>query len=143
MGKVNSMNLVSTTVLTFDNQTLVVPNSKIWGDVIRNVTAQTMRRVDLSFGLSHDTNVVQAEELFASILHEHPKVLDQPAAVIVVNKLTDSAIEFAVRPWANREDYWDVYWDLTREITLRLEREGITLGAPRRVVQLNRESDGS
>jgi small conductance mechanosensitive channel len=36
---------------------LVVPNSRIWGDVIRNVTSQKFRRVDLSFGLAHDTEV--------------------------------------------------------------------------------------
>ncbi|KZY88471.1 hypothetical protein A3742_26235, partial [Oleiphilus sp. HI0071] len=46
-GIVSKLSLVSTTVLTFDNQSLVIPNSKIWGDVIRNVTAQTTRRVDL------------------------------------------------------------------------------------------------
>lgn len=45
-GLVKKMNLVSTTILTFDNQTLVVPNSKIWGDVIKNVTAQNERRID-------------------------------------------------------------------------------------------------
>ncbi len=52
-GLVKKMNLVSTTILTLDNQTLVVPNSKIWGDVIKNVTAQKERRVDLEFGLGH------------------------------------------------------------------------------------------
>ncbi len=46
-GKVDKMSLVSTTVLTIDNQTLVVPNKKIWGEVIKNVTAQDIRRVDI------------------------------------------------------------------------------------------------
>jgi small conductance mechanosensitive channel len=137
------MNLVSTTFLTFDNQTLVVPNSKIWGDVIRNFTAQTIRRVDLSFGLAHDTDVIRAEELFAAILSEQPKVLDEPAAIIKLHKLTDSAIEFAVRPWVKREDYWDVYWDLMREVKLRLDAEGIQLAVPRREVQLSREASGT
>ena len=50
-GKVRNMNLVSTTILTFDNQKLVVPNSKIWGDVIRNVNAEPTRRVDMTFGI--------------------------------------------------------------------------------------------
>jgi small conductance mechanosensitive channel len=52
-GRVSHMNLVSTTVLTVDNQTLVVPNGKIWGDVIKNVTAQKSRRVDMLFGISY------------------------------------------------------------------------------------------
>jgi small-conductance mechanosensitive channel len=54
---------------------------------------------------------------------------------------SDSAIEFVMRPWANREDYWEVYWDLTQEVTLRLDREEIKLGVPRQDVLLSREPD--
>ena len=50
-GLVKKMTLVSTTIVTFDNQTLVIPNSKIWGDVIKNVTHQRVRRVDMEFGI--------------------------------------------------------------------------------------------
>jgi len=139
-GKVHSMSLVSTTILTFDNQTLVVPNSKIWGDVIRNVTAQDIRRVDLEFGLSHAVDVAHAEEVLASVLREHAKVLDDPEPLVKVHKLTDSATQFVVRPWVKREDYWQVYWDLTREAKLRLDREKIPLGIRRHEVQLHGES---
>jgi small conductance mechanosensitive channel len=139
-GTVHGMSLVSTTILTFDNQTLVVPNSKIWGDVIRNVTAQDIRRVDLEFGLSHSVDVARAEEVLASILREHPKVLEDPEPLVKVHKLTDSTTQFVVRPWVKREDYWQVYWELTREAKLRLDREKIPLGIPRHEVQLHGES---
>ena len=139
-GTVHSMSLVSTTILTFDNQTLVVPNSKIWGDVIRNVTAQEIRRVDLEFGLSHSVDVARAEEVLASVLREHPKVLEDPEPLVKVHKLTDSTTQFVVRPWVKREDYWQVYWDLTREAKLRLDREKIPLGIPRHEVQLHGDS---
>jgi len=133
-GKVNHMNLVSTTVLTFDNQTLVVPNSKIWNDVIQNVTAQDTRRVDLSFGLSHDVDVPKVEALFAAILREHEAVLEDPAPVVKVHALTDSAVEFIVRPWCRTEDYWDLHWDLNRAVKLALDREAIAFGVPRREI---------
>jgi small conductance mechanosensitive channel len=139
-GKVHGMSLVSTTILTFDNQTLVVPNSKIWGDVIRNVTAQHIRRVDLEFGLSHEVDVARAEEVLAAIVSEHPQVLDEPEPLIKVDKLTDSATQFVVRPWVRREDYWQVYWDLTRAVKLRLDREKIPLGVPRHDVRLHSEA---
>ena len=73
-GTVDGMSLVSTTILTFDNQTMVVPNSKIWGDVIRNVMARDIRRVDLEFGFSHAVDVARAEKVLASILSEHPQI---------------------------------------------------------------------
>jgi small conductance mechanosensitive channel len=139
-GNVDSMSLVSTTILTFDNQTLVIPNSKIWGDVIRNVTAQDIRRVDLEFGFSHTLDVVRTEEVLASILSEHAKVLEDPEPLVKVHKLTDLTTRIVVRPWVKREDYWEVYWDLTREAKLRLAREGIPLGLPLHAVQLLGES---
>jgi small conductance mechanosensitive channel len=139
-GKVDGMSLVSTTILTFDNQTLVVPNSKIWGDVIRNVTAQDIRRVDLEFGFSHALDIARAEEVLASILSAHPKVLEDPEPLVKIHKLTDLATRIVVRPWVKREDYWEVYWDLTREAKLRLDRAGTPVGLPRLAVQLPEES---
>jgi small conductance mechanosensitive channel len=139
-GQVDSMSLVSTTILTFDNQTLVVPNSKIWGDVIRNVTARDIRRVDLEFGFSHAVDVSRAEEILASILSEHSKVLEDPEPLVKIHKLTDFTTRIVVRPWVKREDYWEVYWDLTREVKFRLDREGIPLGLTSLAAQLLRES---
>jgi len=139
-GNVDGMSLVSTTILTFDNQTLVVPNSKIWGDVIRNVTARDTRRVDLEFGFPHTLDVVRTEEVLVSILSEHAKVLEDPKPLVKIHKLTDLTTRIVVRPWVKREDYWEVYWDLTREAKLRLAREGIPLGLDPRAVQLPGES---
>lgn len=48
-GTVHQMNLVSTTIFSFDNQRLIIPNNKIWGDIIKNVTSQETRRVDFEF----------------------------------------------------------------------------------------------
>jgi small conductance mechanosensitive channel len=136
MGKVSAMSLVSTTILTFDNQTLVVPNNKIWGDVIRNVTAQRVRRVDLVFGIGYESDIPHAEQVLHAIVKEHPMVLEDPEPVIKLHNLGDSSVDFIVRPWARTEDYWDVYWDITREVKLRLDREGISIPFPQRDVHL-------
>ena len=77
-GLVKKMSLVSTTITTFDNQTLVVPNSKIWGDVIKNVTAQRLRRVDLEFGIGYGDDIEFAERVLAEILEAHDMVLSKP-----------------------------------------------------------------
>jgi small conductance mechanosensitive channel len=129
-GTVRQMNLVSTTILTVDNQTRIVPNGKIWGDVITNVTAQRNRRVDLVVGISYDDDIPRAEEVIHSILDEHPKVLKDPEAVVKVHELGDSSVNLVVRPWAQRDDYWDVHWDVTREVKLRFDREGICIPYP-------------
>jgi small conductance mechanosensitive channel len=135
-GKVDKMSLVSTTVLTIDNQTLVVPNKKIWGDVIKNVTAQRTRRVDLEFGISYGDDIEKAERILKEIVESHDKVLEEPAPNIRLHKLGDSSVNFVVRPWTKTPDYWEVYWDITREVKLRFDREGITIPFPQRDVHI-------
>ncbi len=139
-GKVSDMSLVSTTILTLDHQTLVVPNSKIWGDVIKNVTAQQVRRVDMVFGISYADDIPQTERVLHEIVSGHAKVLDDPAPIIKLHSLGESSVDFIVRPWAKTDDYWDVYWDITREVKMRFDTEGITIPFPQRDVHLFAES---
>jgi small conductance mechanosensitive channel len=138
-GLVKKMNLVSTTITTFDNQTLVVPNSKIWGDVIKNVTAQKLRRVDLEFGIGYGDDIEKAERVLGDIVSKHDMVLKKPETMIKLHTLADSSVNFVVRPWVKTEDYWDVYWDLTREVKLRFDREGISIPFPQRDVHIYNE----
>jgi small conductance mechanosensitive channel len=137
LGVVSEMSLVSTTIKTFDNQKLIVPNSKIWGDVIRNLTAETTRRVDLVFGISYGDDIAKAERLMMEEIEKHELVLEEPPPVIKVHALGDSSVNFVVRPWVKTEDYWAVFWDLTRNIKLRFDQEGITIPFPQRDVHLH------
>jgi len=136
-GKVNAMSMVSTSIMTIDNQTLIVPNGKIWGDVIKNVTGQQTRRVDMEFGISYSDDIPRTEKVLMQILAEHPKVLKEPAPVVRLHKLGESSVDFVVRPWVATEDYWDVYWDVTREVKMRFDREGISIPFPQRDVHLH------
>ena len=135
------MNLVSTTIVTLDNQTLVVPNSKIWGDLIKNVTAQTERRVDLEFGIGYDDDIDHAEQVLNEIVSAHEQILAEPNPVIKLHTLGDSSVNFIVRAWTKTGDYWDVYWDLTREVKQRFDREGISIPYPQRDVHLYAEKE--
>jgi small conductance mechanosensitive channel len=138
-GVVKKMSLVSTTIHTFDNQTLVVPNSKIWGDVIKNVTAQKVRRVDLGFGIGYGDDIEKAEAILHDIVKEHKLTLSSPEPIIKLHTLGDSAVNFVVRPWVRTADYWDVYWDITREVKMRFDREGVSIPFPQRDVHIYRE----
>lgn len=137
-GLVKKMNLVSTTITTFDNQTLVVPNSKIWGDVIKNVTAQNTRRVDLQFGIGYGDDIEKAEHVLRDIISGHELVLKSPEPIIKLHTLGDSSVNFVARPWVNTSDYWNVYWDVTREVKMRFDREGISIPFPQRDVHIYR-----
>jgi len=135
-GKVSSMSLVSTTILTFDNQKLIVPNNKIWGDVIRNKTSETTRRVDMVFGIGYADDISRAERVLQEIIRAHELVLEDPEPMIRLNELGDSSVDFIVRPWTKTEDYWTVYWDVTREVKSRFDEEGISIPFPQRDVHV-------
>ncbi|MGB5624119.1 MAG: mechanosensitive ion channel family protein [Woeseiaceae bacterium] len=126
-GKVDKMSLVNTIILTFDNQKLIVPNKQIWGDVIQNVTAQQVRRVDMTFSISYADDVEKAEQVLADIIEQHNLTLDEPKPAVKLHTLNASSVDFVVRPWVNSEDYWAVYWDITREVKMRFDREGISI----------------
>jgi len=135
-GTVHQMSLVNTTILTLDNQTIVVPNNKIWGDVIRNVTNQSTRRVDITFSVSYTDDIPKTERILAEIVNSHELILKEPEALIRLHELGDSSVNFIVRAWSKTENYWDVYWDLMRSVKLRFDEECISIPFPQRDVHL-------
>ncbi|MGD8609122.1 MAG: mechanosensitive ion channel [Myxococcales bacterium] len=136
LGKVDQMNLVSTMILTFDNQLLIVPNKQIWGGVIRNITHQETRRIDLTFGIGYSDDIPKAEKVLTEIVTSHEKVLKDPEPVIKLHELGESSVNFIARPWSKTSDYWDVYWDITREVKRRFDEEGISIPFPQRDVHI-------
>ncbi|HKO90884.1 MAG TPA: mechanosensitive ion channel family protein [Polyangiaceae bacterium] len=138
IGTVKAMTLVSTSVVTDDNQMLVVPNNKIWGGVIRNITNQRTRRVDLTFAAGYG-DALHAQKVLEGILAENPLVLKDPAPVVRLHELTDSLVKFVVRPWVKTADYWTVYWGVTQEVKQRFEAEGLSTPYPRRNVHIFQE----
>jgi small conductance mechanosensitive channel len=131
-GHVRHMSLVSTTVVTGDNQTLIIPNSAVWGGVIRNKTTQPNRRVDLTFGIGYGNDIEKAERALREVVAGLENVLKDPAPVIKLHQLADASVLFLVRVWTARTHYDAVIWDLTRAVKLRFDQDGITIPLPQR-----------
>jgi len=140
LGKVESMNLLSTQLRTPDNQFVIVPNNSVWGDVITNVTGITQRRVDMVFGIGYSDDVDKAQKILEEIVSEHELVLKEPEAIVKLHELADSSVNFVCRPWATPENYWDVYWDITREVKRRFDAEGISIPFPQSDVHIYQQS---
>jgi len=135
-GTVKEVSLVSTTLVTPDNQVTTVPNSSVWGSVITNVTVNETRRVDLVFGIAYDDDAEKAVKVMEEVVKAHPLVLEDPAPVIRMHELADSSVNFVCRPWTKTSDYWAVYWDLTQQVKRRFDEEGISIPFPQRDVHL-------
>ncbi len=135
-GFVDEMSVVSTKIRTFDNQIIVVPNSKIWGDVITNVSASEERRVDLVFGIAYSDNAAEAIDVLKDLVAQHALCLKTPEPEVFVGELGDNSVNIFCRPWSKSDDYWTVYWDLTGQAKERFDEEGISIPFPQRDVHL-------
>jgi len=136
-GKVDAMTIVSTTLRKPDNQKIVVPNNMIWGDIITNITGTSKRRVDLVFGIGYSDNIAKAQKILEDILAGHEFILKDPAPVVKVHELADSSVNFIVRPWVKTDNYWDVYWDITRAVKEHFDAEGVSIPFPQRDIHVH------
>jgi small conductance mechanosensitive channel len=139
-GTVVKMSLVSTTIKSFDNQKVVVPNSSIWGNVITNITGNDTRRVDMVFGIGYADDIAKTQGILEEIVNNHSLALKDPAPVVKLHELADSSVNFICRPWCKTSDYWNVYWDVTRAVKERFDKEGVSIPFPQRDVHLYKES---
>jgi len=140
IGKVESMNLLSTQLRTPDNQQVIVPNNSVWGDVIVNITGITQRRIDLVFGIGYNDDIDKAQTILEGIVSGHELVLKDPEPIVKLHELADSSVNFICRPWVKPEDYWNVYWDITREVKRRFDAEGVSIPFPQRDVHVYQEA---
>lgn len=136
-GKVREMSLVSTTLITGDNQVIVVPNSNVWGSIITNTNVSETRRVDMVFGIGYDDDEEVAAKILEEVVVGHPMVLKDPAPVVKLNELADSSVNFICRPWVKSENYWDVYWDVMARVKQRFDEAGISIPYPQQDVHMH------
>lgn len=135
-GTVRQVSIFYTRLDTADNQTVIVPNSKIMGDVIVNTTANETRRIDLVIGIGYDDDIEKARKAITRVV-EASKVLKEPKPLIAVDELADSSVNFVVRPWVKTSEYWDVRRDLIEKIKLALDEEGVNIPYPQTDVHLH------
>jgi small conductance mechanosensitive channel len=135
-GTVKEMGLANTTIVTFDNRRLMVPNRKIWGEVIENRSAELVRRVEIEVRIGYKEDLDRSLEILRDLLDKNERVLKKPEPLIFVSELADSWIEIAVRPWVRNEDWWPLLTELPRLVRLRFAEEGIEIPIPRREVTM-------
>jgi small conductance mechanosensitive channel len=137
LGKVKEVAIFSCLLATPDNVEVRVPNSEVFGKVIKNYTASGTRRVDLVVGVSYDDDLGVAVRTCMDVIAADSRVLSEPEPVVAVHEMADSSVNLVVRPWVNTPDYWNVRWDLTRALKESLESAGCTIPFPQRDVHLH------
>jgi small conductance mechanosensitive channel len=140
-GYVENIQIFTTQIRTFDNKTIIIPNSVITSGKITNYTAKEFRRVDLSIGISYGDNIKKAIDSLLEILNDHPKIIKNPAPFVGVKGYGDSSIDLTLRPWCKTEDYWDVFFDVNQKIKQQFDTKGISIPFPQRDIHLFEHKD--
>ena len=88
------------------------------------------------FGIGYSSSIQSAYDIIAGILKEDQRILDDPAPQIALAELADSSVNFVVRPWVKKEDYWGVKFDVTEKVKKRFDGAGIEIPFPQHSVHM-------
>jgi small conductance mechanosensitive channel len=129
-GNVEEVNLFTTNLQTFDNQQIIIPNSKIWGEKIINHSHHPVRGVDMKFNVAYEDDVEKARKVIQGVLDAHPHIKSDPAPFIEVETLSERSVEILVRPFTDGAHYFDVTYSVPEQIKAALGKAGFATPYP-------------
>ena len=142
-GSVQQIGMFSTILSTPDNVQITVPNSSIFGTIIKNYSANPTRRNDIVMGISYDDDIGVALRTIREVIDGDSRVLKEPAPLVAVGELADSSVNILVRPWCKAEDYWGLRYDLLRAFKEKLEAAGCSIPYPQSDVHVHQAQSSS
>lgn len=129
-GTVERIEMMYTTLRTFDNKEVVLPNMKLTSSTIVNYTAMKTRRLDLTYSVSYSTDLDQAKALLTRLCEEEEKIEKDPVPLIAVGEYGDSSIAIVVKVWCKIENYWDAYYAMQGRVKQEFDKVGIEIPFP-------------
>lgn len=141
-GTVIEIQLFYTKLVTIDNKTVILPNGNLSNTSLTNITQQDKRRIDITVGISYDSDIRLAKNVIEKVVAEEPKRLPEDKYDIFVDSLGDSSVNIGLHVWARMEDYWETRWRITENIKYALDENGIEIPFPQVAVTMNGEKSG-
>lgn len=126
-GTVTELGLFATRLRTPDGLFVFVPNSQLWEAAITNYTHETSRRFDLKVGIAYDADIAIARRTLLKLATTDERLEKDPAPIVYVDELGDSAVVMLLRVWVPTHLYWDVKFDLTEKTKLAFDMAGVEI----------------
>ncbi|SMY10288.1 mechanosensitive ion channel family protein [Flavimaricola marinus] len=134
VGTVKDITLNYTEVADLGNVKVVVPNSEVWGNTIKNYSAYETRRAEWTFGVGYGVNLAEAETVIREAILSDPRSHTDPEPFIQVNDLGSSSVDFLVRVWCASSDYFQYQADMKRKVKEALDAADIDIPFPTRTL---------
>lgn len=138
-GKVEKIDLFLTTLKTFDNKTITIPNGLINTSILINHSREEKRRVDCTFSIGYKNDISKAKEILANVCDVCPEILDEPKPVIGVANHGDSAVIMDVKVWCDNADYWSVKYFLEENVKIAFDEHDIEIPYPQMDVFIKKQ----
>lgn len=129
-GTVQSVQIFSTILTSADNKMIIVPNGSILNGTIVNYSRMPDRRVDMTFGISYDSDLKRAKNILLELLQTDPRVLKDRDVTVAVAALADSSVNLVARAWVHNSDYWGLFYDVQEKVKLAFDDAGIDIPFP-------------
>ena len=139
-GKVNDIQLFNTTLQSYDNKIIVIPNGVLSNNIIINYSRAKTRFAEWTFSIGYDDNIEQARNLIIDEIFSDVRVLNKAKPFIWVADLADSSVNILVRAEVKQNDYWDVLYQGYEKIKVRFEQEGIHFPYPQQEIYISDKS---
>lgn len=124
-GTVKEVSMFYTVLTTIDNKVITIPNGSLMNANVVNMSAEELRRVDLTFGCAKGTDIAKIQQVMVDVMNADELVIKNPEPFARLSGGTNEAMEFTTRAWCKSEDYWTVYFNLTQAITEALGEAGV------------------
>ena len=144
-GTVTEVTIVSTKLTTVDNRNIIIPNGILSNDTINNFSQNTMRRVDWSIDVEYGSSSEQTKELLMTFLSGDERILTAETGApadpfVALSALKDSGVQFTMKAWVKKENYWDVNYDILEKIYNELPKHDIKFPFPQLDVNIKQDS---
>ena len=137
-GVVKKIMIFTTELHTFDNQVIFLPNGALSNGEITNLSGGSLRRTDLTVGISYGSRIPVARRAILDILARDPRIAGTPAPSVFVRELGDSAVILTVRFWSKYGDMADASADTLEQIYSELPKKRIDFPFPQMDVHLTK-----
>lgn len=136
-GSVVSIKIFTTTINTYDNRTVTIPNSHLTKNNLINCTKEGVRRLDLKYTVSYDDDIQKVKDVIVGVINENNLILSDPKPTVYVGEHLDSGIQILVMVWIEPNNYYPVYYYMQENVKTAFDRNGITIPYPHMIVLKN------
>jgi small conductance mechanosensitive channel len=133
-GRVEAINLFSTTLSHPDRSLIVIPNRKIAGEILHNFGK--IRQLDVAVGVAYDCDLDTALAAVDAVLRENARVLKEPRPIVAAVRLEDSSVRLAVKPWVAVDDFGSAHGEITKAIVETFRERRIAIPFPQREIRI-------